>query len=299
MIAPNHDVDSLVSHVVGQIWQPKINHKFLEYKNEDLPFASIPSNNEQLIVMADLGYSDSESNRKMVKHLSRLRATGTKVLFFDQHNWPEKVSAEAFDEYFHSNQISSAELMANELTPNNNIALYLSRLATKDDYNIPDKDTEDLCDIVNSNYPKLELISELVKLKKAELKLSTNALVSLDQYRTKRTEAFKSLEDSYQTHETKLGRFVTGLASSFLYMKPGHRKIRDDNRDSNVICFYQDYQNCTFKTQTPDQMDKLLSLFKGDGRGTEGGFDPGVSVTSNNYEITKDHIINTINTFTE
>ena len=34
MIAPNHDVDSLVSHVVGEIWNPGIKHRILKYKHE-------------------------------------------------------------------------------------------------------------------------------------------------------------------------------------------------------------------------------------------------------------------------
>jgi len=67
IIAPTHDVDSLISHVVGEIWEPGVEHRSLEYKHEDVPFRNIPETGNQHIVLSDFGYSTSESNKKMVE----------------------------------------------------------------------------------------------------------------------------------------------------------------------------------------------------------------------------------------
>lgn len=290
IIAPLHDVDSVVAHTVGEIWQPGVEHRFLEYKYEDKPFISIPLS-PQHIIMADLGYSNSESNQNMVSKLEQLRNSGVIIDFYDQHNWPEEVRKRAFDKFIYSNEMSSGELMARNLVPENSVALYLGLLATKDDYNKPDKETSDLCDLVNSSFSKEKLFLELAGLKKPKLEFSFEAEKSLNQYRIERDYSFKILESSYELHDISLGKVATGLAPQILYMKPGHRKIRDDHPSINVICFYENVRNCTFITQREEQMQKLLSLFHGGGRGNEGGFDPGYIVTRENYYEIKNNII--------
>ena len=62
IIAPTHDVDSLVSHAVGEIWKPGVEHRSLEYKAENPPFETIPVRGRQHIIMSDLGYAKSDSN---------------------------------------------------------------------------------------------------------------------------------------------------------------------------------------------------------------------------------------------
>lgn len=297
IIAPTHDVDSLVSHTVGEIWQPGVEHRSLEYKAEAPAFETIPLERGQHIIISDLGYSKSESNSKMVDLLANLRATGTTVDFYDQHNWPEEVVERAFDRYLNRDDISSAEIMARDLVPENQIAMYLAGLATLDDYNRPDEASETLKDIVNSRFPSDRLYLELAELKQPELILSPDAQEALSSYRSERDEALETLANSYETHETPIGTFATGFAPAILYMKPGHRKIRDDHPELSMICFYGDLQNVTFRTQTPEQMARLVGeqgIFQGGGRGTEGGFDPGAVVTEANYTNVRDSVIEKI-----
>jgi len=296
IIAPTHDVDSLVSHAVGEIWQPGVEHRSLEYKAENIPFEDLSVRGDQHIVISDLGNSDSDTNARMVELLGNLRVAGTIVDFYDQHNWPIKKTGIAFDTYISRDDISSAEIMARELVPDNQIAMYLAGLATLDDYNRPNPQSENLKDIVNSGFPSDRLYLELARLEQSELILSHDAQTALSSYRHKRDEALETLAVSYKTHETPIGTFATGFAPAILYMKPGHRAIRDDHPNENMICFYGDLQNVTFRTQTPEQMTRLLSIFKGGGRDTEGGFDPGAVVNEENYTDVRDDVIDKIRT---
>jgi hypothetical protein len=300
-MAPTHDVDSLVSHAIGEIWQPGVEHKSIEYGSEDLAFATITKTNNQHIIMSDLGYGGTNSIKRMIFKLEDLRTAGTTVAFYDQHNWPDAKTERAFDKYISRDDISSAEIMARDIVPNNEVAMYLAGLATLDDYNKPNEQSEDLKDMVNSRFPKDRLYLELAALETPELILSPDAKTALTSYRKGRNKALETLESTYEEHDTPIGRFATGLAPEILYMKPGHRKLRDDHPDLSMICFYEGMQNVTFRTQTPEQMvqlvgdrDGIQGLFQGGGRGTEGGFDPGEVINTGNYARVRNSIIEKI-----
>jgi len=295
MIAPMHDVDSLVAHTVGEIWQPGIEHKVLEYKHEHEPFEDIPEKSDQYIAMADFGYSGSETVKKMVDKLERIRAAGTQVSFYDQHNWAPEIQVRAFTKYTYSNDMSSAEIIALDLIRKDPLAMYLAKIASNEDYGRHDDETRKLTDLVNSHIPKIDLIKELAGLQSQRLDLSSSFEDALQDYRTQlKPQAEEKLISSVTEHQTRMGNFKIGLAPSLLYMKPGHRHLRDNNLDYNTLCFYEGFDNVLFRTQNRTQTEALLGLFDGDSRDTEGGFDPGEPVTEANYIEVRDRVIDKI-----
>ncbi len=292
MIAPFHDVDSIVAHAIAEMWDPQIEHRQLEYNVEYDSVKKIEQMPNQIVLMADLGYSHSESLEMMVRKLESMKSNGSIIYFFDQHRWPSDILRKVFSYNFHSDTQSSSQLLANHLLEHNKVALYLASLATKDDFNIEDNATQKLEDLVNSRIPKKQLIHDLASLNEPKLLLTQDAQQALYLFRIEKQEAYQVLQSSYEFHETKLGKVVTSLSPQLLYMKPGHRKTRDDNPEMIMICFYDGYQNCTFRTIDRNQKEFLLSEFKGGGRGTEGGFDPGEIVTPNNYKEIRRKILN-------
>jgi len=297
MIAPMHDVDSLTAHVIGEIWQPKnIDHRVLEYGGEPEPFRDLSEKGDQNIVMADFGYSGSPTALEMVDKLEKLRIAGTKIDMYDQHNWKDAQSR-AFNTYTHSSDISSAEIMSLNLVRNNPLAMYLAKIATREDYGRYDDETGKLTDLVNSHISKDELIRELATLSDPRLILSISAEIELEKYRKYlKPEAESKLKDSVTKHQTPLGNFRIGLAPELLYMKPGHRYLRDHNSNDNTLCFFENHNNILFRTKTGEQAKTILGIFDGDGRGTEGGFDPGEVVTEANYARVRDKILEKIRT---
>lgn len=283
LIAHFEDLDGLACHVIGERWKPRhITHHDISYSAQQKPFKEIAKKSH--ILFCDLGYS--RSTEPMLEEIRKHKKAGSKIDFYDHHNWNINTVQRHFDHIAHDKNKSSAQLLADHITPQDTFAKYLAQEARQDDIGKPSDFAKEVTDIIQSNYPFRKLITDFAYNED----ITDQAKESAYNYRMHCYNKLIDLSETYTTLNINDEQYIIGLADPILYMKEGHRQIKKDNPEKPTIVFYENTKSAMFKASNQQHFEDILSKFNAGGRDGEGGITFETLVKESNYQNKANYI---------
>lgn len=299
------DLDGLSCHAIAHRWfnlhegnknYSSIIHHDIRYGLENKPFEQVPHSDD--ILFCDIGFNNGANFNKAIQKIHELKKSGSNIKFFDHHVWPKYLLESLFDETYHNIKSSSAPLLNKYLNPSSDVvAKHIARLAYMDDRNRQDPTITTLNDLLNAEgyYDPMKLIEHLGTTTSKDQLIPEDAQDTLTIYRKDFNDAIQQLRDSYETRAINSTQINSGLASKLLFMKPGHRTMREDFKQGINLCFFEGLANVMFRSESQEQFERIInSPYAGGGRDLEGGFTLPQVTTKENYQSTLDEVIHNL-----
>lgn len=152
-----------------------------------------------------------------------------------------------------------------------------------------------LTDILNSQYDTWELINHLSTIKNIEDCIPENSYDYLREYRESINEAKKNLLSNSKVFNINGIDYVIGFSPKELFLKPGHREIKDKYPNKNTICLFDKHSNVMFRTTDEKTYNFFIKAFNSGGRDLEGGFNFDSNTDNSNFSQRIEKILNTLN----
>lgn len=283
LIAHFQDLDGLLSHVIVEKRFPnQVVHHDIKYGNEAEPFTKTHTDN---IILADLGYSSSDSFKEALKHIKKHKQDKITRLY-DHHKWPKEVISEHFTYALIDESTSTTPLLENHFETDK-LAKRFAQLAYNDDHDKADSLRTPLTEVLKSSYDTHKLIKHLSNIQEISEIIPSQATDHVQAYKENIKQAIQRLKQTYQQQDD----FITCLSPEILYMKQGLRTAAQDHPNKNLLCLYENTNQALFSVTNSKLFNSIISRLNAGGRNLQGGISLEEEITSRNYQRLAQEII--------